>query len=69
MRSCGISFNIWEKVNADVNGSGLYEFTSLLWDEKKKLLKELPSKLEGAIQPDTASTVIQIWNDFNDLYT
>jgi hypothetical protein len=30
IRSCGVTFNIWEKVNADKQGSGLYDFTSLL---------------------------------------
>ena len=45
IRSCGVSFDIWEKTNADGKGSGQYDFTSLLDSEKKKLLKELPKKL------------------------
>ena len=30
IRSCGVSFDIWEKTNADGKGSGQYDFTSLL---------------------------------------
>ncbi len=28
IRSCGVSFSIWEKTNADGSGSGTYDFTS-----------------------------------------
>ena len=49
IRSCGISFDIWEKENADGKGSGQYDFTSLMGADKKKLLKELPGKFNGII--------------------
>ena len=45
IRSCGVTFEIWEKRNIDGKGSGQYGFTSLLGPDKKKLLKELPEKL------------------------
>lgn len=38
--SCGISFDIWEKTNADGKGSGQYDFTSLLGSDKKKITKK-----------------------------
>jgi len=38
-------FDIWEKTNADSKGSGMYDFTSPLEADKKKLLAELPAKL------------------------
>ncbi|CAB4029215.1 Hypothetical predicted protein [Paramuricea clavata] len=47
IRSCGVTFEIWEKSNADGKRSGQYDFTSLLGPDKKKLLKELPEKLTG----------------------
>ena len=53
IRSSGISCDIWEKTNADGKGSAHYDFTSLLGSDKKKLLRELPGKLNGVIQPDT----------------
>ena len=37
IRSCGISFDIWEKENADGKGSGQYDF------------EELPGKFNGII--------------------
>ena len=68
VRSCGISFDVWEKQNADGKGSGMYDYTSLLGNDKKKLMKELPDKLEGIIHPDTSQTVIAIWKEFRELY-
>lgn len=68
IRSCGISFQIWEKTNADGKGSGMYDFTSLLGADKKKLLAELPDKLSNCIHPETSQTVIKIWKDFHELY-
>ena len=68
IRSCGISFQIWEKTNADGKGSGMYDFTSLLGADKKKLLAEIPEKLSNCIHPETSQTVIKIWKDFHELY-
>ena len=54
--SCGVSFTVWEKLNADGKGSGLYDFTSLMGADKKILLEKLPTKLEGK--------VFKIWKVF-----
>ena len=64
-----MSFDIWEKKNADGKGSGTYDFTSLLGTDKKKLMRELPSELDGVIRPDTSNTVKQIWEDFRGIYS
>ena len=55
--------------NADGKGSGQYDFTSLLGSDKKKLLATLPQKLVTCTHEDTCQTVIQIWEDFHELYT
>ncbi|XP_067042143.1 uncharacterized protein [Acropora muricata] len=68
MKNCGVSFNVWEKLNGDGKGSGLYAFTSLMGSDKKLLLKKLPDNLQGAIRPETSATFIQIWRDFDALY-
>ena len=68
IRSCGISFDIWEKTNADGKSSGQYDFTSLLGSDKKKLLSDLPQKLDACTHKNTCQTVIQIWKDFHELY-
>ena len=59
--SCGVSFSVWEKQDADGKGSGLYDFTSLMGAEKKLLLQNLPQKLQTVIKPETSKTVVQIW--------
>lgn len=59
--SCGVSFSVWEKMDADGKGSGLYDFTSLLGSDKKLLLKALPDKLPGVIRPQSSETVVKIW--------
>ena len=69
VRSCGVSFDIWEKTNADGKGSGTYDFTSLLGNDKKQLLRELPGKILSVVQTSTSNTVKKIWKDFRELYT
>jgi len=66
----GITFNVWEKKNADGKGSGLYDWTSLLGSDKKKLMNKLPGQLESSniLFPETKQTVIEIWTTFCDLY-
>jgi hypothetical protein len=59
--SCGVSFNVWEKMDADGRGSGLHDFTSLMGSDKKLLLKALPDKLPGVIRPQSSETVVKIW--------
>jgi len=59
--SCGVSFSVWEKQDADGKGSGLYDFTSLMGSDKKLLLQHLPAKLKGVVKPDVCDTVIKIW--------
>ena len=39
IRACGVSFNVWETKDANGKGTGRIEFSSLVGDEKKKLLK------------------------------
>ena len=65
IRSCGVSFSIWEKTNADGSGSGTYDFTSLMGSDKRILLQQLPQKLEinsDAIEDTIRPTVIELWH-------
>lgn len=69
IRSCDIGFDVWEPKNpADKKGSGTYEFTSLMGNDKKKLLKFLPEKLPTVLRPNTCSDVSRLWADFRYLY-
>ena len=54
IQSCGITFNIWEK-------DGNFEFTSIMGDEKKKLLKMLPPKLINCQPPAFSLDVKKLW--------
>ena len=60
INSCGVTFNVWEKRNADGKGSGCYNFTSLMGSDKKILLQELPPKLHSILKPETKDVVIKI---------
>ena len=65
INSCGVSFSVWEKRNADGKRSGTWDWTSLVGDDRKTVLKVLPSKLEPFIQQDTARTVVKLWKVLN----
>jgi hypothetical protein len=59
--SCGITFNVCEKMDGDGRGSGIHDFTSLMGSDKKLLLKFLPDKLKEVVRPETSDTVVKIW--------
>ena len=64
INKCGVTFSLWEKKDGDGKGMGKMDWTSLMGDERKKLLRSLPLKLQechDAIQQDTAQTVVQLW--------
>jgi uncharacterized protein involved in copper resistance len=61
INSCGVSFKVWEKKNANGGASGTYDFTSLMGTDKKLLLKNLPEKLDGVVKADSSETVINLW--------
>ena len=61
INSCGVTFSIWQKENADGKSSGIYDWISLMGHEVKLLLAHLPDKLSDVLHPESSSTVIQIW--------
>lgn len=56
-----MSSSVWEKRNADGKGSGNWDWTSLMGDDRKIILRELPGKMETLIQQDTAKTLVELW--------
>ena len=66
INSCGVCFSVWEKKNADGNGSGTFDFTSLMGLDKKLLLEHLPANLEGVIRPEGSNTVTKLWKVVNN---
>ena len=69
IRSCGVSFNVWEKRNAVEKSSGEHDWTSLPGSDKKHLLAELPSKMRLALYPVTVECIIEIWKGVETIYT
>ena len=61
INKCGVTFQVWEKKNADGKGSGTYDWTSLMGNEKKLLLKTFPEHFSSLLRQDTAKTVEKIW--------
>ena len=61
INKCGVTFHVWEKKNADGKGSGTYDWTSLMGNEKKLLLRTFPGHFSTLLRKDTARTVEKIW--------
>ena len=60
IQSCGVTFNVWEKVDGD-GKSGNFDFTSLMGADKHLLLKALPSKLPTILPKETSETIPKLW--------
>ena len=58
---CGITFNVWEKRNADGKGSGVHDFTSLMGTDKRLLMKYLPDKLKECVRPNHIDALVRPW--------
>ena len=61
IRNCGVTFNIWEK-------DGNFEYSSLMGDDTKKLLKLLPFKLEDCQPSRFALDVQRLWEVSDSLH-
>ncbi|KAH9367162.1 hypothetical protein HPB48_014762 [Haemaphysalis longicornis] len=55
INSCGVRFAVWKDERKGRN------FTSLPGDACERVLKMLPGKLRGVIQPETEEKTIQLW--------
>ena len=53
INKCGVTFWVWEKKNADGKGSGTYDWTSLMGNEKRLLLKTFPEHFPSILRPIT----------------
>ena len=58
IRSCGVSFEVWEQRNTDGKASGKHDWTSLLGADKKSLLDALPDKMKSFLRPETSDAVV-----------
>ena len=73
INSCGVTFRIWEKQNT-AKGTTVMDWTSLMDNEKKKLLTLFPDQLvknTSGVHGETKDTVVQIWKvrvDFPSIF-
>lgn len=70
IRDCGVSFDAYldRGENEQPNSKIKIKYTSLTGDAKKKLLKNLPDKLRGVLNPNTVEDVIQMWKVRPSIY-
>ena len=62
VRSCGVSFDVWEVRDGDGRPLGKFQWTALPGRDKKQLLQQLPSKLRILLPDDFVGTVVSLWN-------
>ncbi|KAL9977700.1 hypothetical protein ACROYT_G015133 [Oculina patagonica] len=60
INNCGVSLSVWDKRNADGTPSGLYDWTSMVGNEKKKVLRSLPEKFPQILDPEHCNTISKI---------
>ena len=67
VRSCGVSFDVWEARDGDGKPLGKYQWTALPGRDKKQLLQQFPSKLRVLLPDDIGGTVVSLWNVSKEL--
>ena len=66
-RACGVSFNVWHKVDENGHATEKYEWTSMMGGEKKKVLENLPQFFKNFLPISTVDTVTKIWKVINQI--
>ncbi|KXJ08155.1 hypothetical protein AC249_AIPGENE23436 [Exaiptasia diaphana] len=62
IQSCGVGFRVW------INNENKLDWTSLMGGDKKKLLKNLPSKFKDFVRTSEIEKVTKLWKDFGKIY-
>lgn len=62
IRSCGLTFDVWETRDGDGKPQGRYDWTALTGRERKQLIEKLPSKLRVLLPEEVGGSVISLWN-------
>ncbi len=58
VNNCGVSFSVWQKKDANGGNSGIYDWTSMVGDEKKTVLRKLPDVFPQIIAPPHCEPLI-----------
>ena len=62
INTCGVSFTIYIQKDG-------FEFTSLVGNDRKKLLNKLPSKVSSCQPPEYSRTVQEIWEVYSYIFS
>lgn len=68
VRSCEVSFDVWEQPNIDGKAGGKHDWTSLLGADKKIVFDALPDKMMSFLRRETSDTIVKLWKHFNQSY-
>jgi hypothetical protein len=68
INNCGVSFSVWKKKNADGSDSGVHDWTSMVGNEKKKVLAKLPAQFPNILEPNHCDTITEIWKVHYDIW-
>ena len=61
VKNCGVSFSVWQKKDENGGNSGVYDWTSMVGNEKKTVLHKLPPQFPQIIGAPNCETFIKIW--------
>ena len=61
IQQCGVCFRVWERRDADGKPSGKYDWTSLMGEDMKKVLRLLPIQFNTLLRADICQTIESIW--------
>ena len=63
IRSCGVSFQIWQNKEPTVNAiSGSFDWTPLSGKHKLQVLKSILAKMDTIFEESIAPSVAKLWN-------
>ena len=64
-QQCGVCFKVWERRDVDGKPSGKYDWTSLMGEDMKKVLRLLPAQFNTILRGEICQTMENIWKVSN----
>ena len=61
VRECSVTFRVWECRDPHGKPSGKYEYTSLMGEDMKKVLRHLPVHFSTLLQKEISDVMTTIW--------
>ena len=67
-RQCGVTFRVWECRDPYGKPSGKYDFTSIMGQDMKKLLSQLPLHFNALLRTEISDTMAKLWKVHHDVF-